>query len=71
MVEVPLGIFWLGTFIGVAPPCLLYVEAGHMLQELSSTGDIVSMESLIKVILVGCLALVPVVFKEWFKKKVE
>ena len=63
--------FWLGTFIGVAPPCLLYVEAGGVLEELTSTGEIVSMGSVIKISLLGCLALLPAIFKDRPKKKFD
>lgn len=63
--------FWLGTFIGVAPPCLLYVEAGSVLEELTTTGDVVSLASILRVSIVATLALLPVFFKEKLKRKIE
>lgn len=68
---VPLGMFWIGTFLGVAPPCFLYVESGRMLQELTTTKDIVPLTSVLKIAVIGSLALLPVLFKDRLKKKLD
>ena len=56
---------------GVAPPCFLYVESGRMLQELTTTKDIVPLTSVLKIAVIGSLALLPVLFKDRLKKKLD
>ncbi|EGD72347.1 temporarily Assigned name family member [Salpingoeca rosetta] len=71
VIGVNMWSFWLGTFIGVAPPCLLYVEAGGVLEELTSTGEVVSLSSILRISALGCLALLPVLFKDRLKRKFD
>eukprot|EP00043_Microstomoeca_roanoka_P022275 m.256301 g.256301 ORF g.256301 m.256301 type:complete len:275 (-) comp21270_c0_seq1:254-1078(-) len=71
VIGVDLWAFWLGTFLGVAPPCMLYVEAGGVLEELTSTGELVSLGSVLRISAIGCLALLPVLFKDRLKKKFD
>lgn len=59
------------TLPGVAPPCFLYVESGRMLQELTTTKDILPLSSVVKIAILGSLALLPVLFRDTLKKKLD
>lgn len=42
-----------------------------MLQELSSTSQIMPLSALVKIFFIACIALLPVMFKEWLRKKLD
>eukprot|EP00049_Salpingoeca_infusionum_P019043 m.359885 g.359885 ORF g.359885 m.359885 type:complete len:241 (+) comp18791_c0_seq1:97-819(+) len=64
VIGVPFIPFFLGTLIGVAPPCMLYIEGGMVLEQLSSTSELMPASSLLRIFAIGCLALLPVIFKD-------
>ena len=71
LVEVPLLPFFVGTFFGVAPPSCVAVNAGSTLYELTSERDALSMKSLLLLAVSAIVAIVPVIFKQKLKKKVD
>ncbi|XP_065835364.1 transmembrane protein 41B-like [Oscarella lobularis] len=63
---IPLNIFFFGTFIGVAPPSVLFVHAGTTFYQLTTTGDIASTRSIIFLSISALVSIVPVLFKKVF-----
>uniref|UniRef100_A0A8C2FM98 Transmembrane protein 41B n=1 Tax=Cyprinus carpio TaxID=7962 RepID=A0A8C2FM98_CYPCA len=45
VINVPLGVFFLGTFLGVAPPSFVAINAGTTLYKLTTAGEAVSWNS--------------------------
>ena len=72
IIKIPLTPFVLGTFLGVAPPSLMYIQAGKTLNELVSTTSVFSIKSIVGLVVVSILSLAPVVlpklFPEWFAR---
>ncbi|CAL8104879.1 unnamed protein product [Orchesella dallaii] len=68
---VPIVPFFVGTFIGVAPPSFVAVQAGTTLNMLTSSSDAVSWTSLIILIVLGCVSLIPVLLKNQLKEKFD
>src|SRR5947207_2248161 len=68
-VGVPLKIFFIGTFFGVAAPSLIHVQAGLTIEHLTNASDfkIFSLTNVIALVLVALAVLIPV----WFRRKVE
>ncbi|XP_063888073.1 LOW QUALITY PROTEIN: transmembrane protein 41B-like [Scylla paramamosain] len=62
IINVPLGPFWLGTFIGVAPPSILAVQAGTTLYQLTSSSDAFSLTSVVLLALAAILSPCPNLF---------
>eukprot|EP00794_Sanderia_malayensis_P018276 gene18276-20099_t len=71
VLNVPLWPFFLGTFIGVAPPSFGFISAGVELYELTTTGDAFSFKSISLVIVAAIISLLPVVFRKKLQKKLE
>ncbi|KAK3747620.1 hypothetical protein QZH41_013668, partial [Actinostola sp. cb2023] len=71
VIGVPLFPFFLGTFLGVAPPSFGFISAGIELYVLTTTGDIMSFKSIMIVIVSAILSLLPVFFRRQLKKKLE
>ncbi|KAL5007158.1 hypothetical protein ScPMuIL_015964 [Solemya velum] len=71
VINVPLGPFFLGTFIGVAPPSFVAIQAGTTLQKLTSSGDAVSWTSVIILGVLALLSLLPVLFKKKLQEKLD
>lgn len=71
VIGVPLVPFALGTFIGVAPPSFVAIEAGQTLHTLSSTSDAWSWTSVAVLSLFALISLVPVFLKDKLKDKFE
>jgi len=63
IINVHLGCFFIGTFIGVAAPSFVAIEAGKTLNKLTSTNDFFSLNSLLLLCLFACLSLLPVLFR--------
>ncbi|KAK9509234.1 hypothetical protein O3M35_006590 [Rhynocoris fuscipes] len=71
VINVPIWPFCIGTFLGVAPPSFVAIQAGQTLNQLSST---TSTFSWISVLILACLALlslVPVFIKNRLKAKFD
>jgi uncharacterized membrane protein YdjX (TVP38/TMEM64 family) len=72
IINIPLFPFLLGTFLGVAPPSLVYIQAGKTLNDLVSTSSVFSAQSVIALVFVSLLSLTPValpkLFPKWYAK---
>ncbi|CAB3379593.1 Hypothetical predicted protein [Cloeon dipterum] len=71
VIDVPMLPFWLGTFLGVAPPSFLAIQAGTTLHQMSSSGDAISWTSIILLAAFAVLSLVPVLLKSKLRDKFE
>lgn len=63
--------FALGTFFGVAPPSFIAIQGGQTLQNMTADDFAISASSLVSLAVFGVIPLLPIVFKGWFKKKIE
>ena len=63
--NIRLGTFVLGTFIGIIPATFVYVNLGETLGRIDSLSGLVSIETLGAFVLLGLLALVPVLVRKW------
>ncbi|CAF3188416.1 unnamed protein product [Rotaria socialis] len=64
ILDVPLGLFFAGTFAGVALPSILFIQAGKTLHQLSSPSDVFSWRSIFMLGFFAILSLVPIRFKD-------
>ncbi|CAK1551953.1 unnamed protein product [Leptosia nina] len=71
VIGVPLFPFALGTFIGVAPPSFVAIQAGQTLHTLTSTRDAWSWTSVTVLSLFAIISLIPVLLKQKLKEKFE
>ncbi|XP_003401946.1 transmembrane protein 41B [Bombus terrestris] len=71
VIGVPLVPFALGTFFGVAPPSFVAIQAGQTLQNLTSSSDAWSWNSIIILCIFAVLSLVPVLFKQKLQQKYD
>jgi len=71
VIGVPIFPFVMGTFIGVGPPSLLAIQAGKTLHTLTSARDAISPLQFVLLIGLGCVSMLPVVFKRYFRQKLE
>src|SRR2546423_4732020 len=68
-VGVPLKIFFIGTFFGVAAPSLIHVQAGLTIEHLTNASDfkMFSFTNVFALTLIALAVLLPV----WFRRKFE
>lgn len=71
VIGVPLLPFWVGTFFGVAPPSFIFIQAGTTLQQLTSTMDPITVETVLLLVVFALLSLLPIVLKNKLKAKFE
>ncbi|XP_052797587.1 transmembrane protein 41B-like [Mya arenaria] len=71
VINVPLLPFFLGTFLGVAPPSFVAIQGGTTLHQLTSSGDAVSYRSMGILAVFAVISLLPVIFKKKLKAKLE
>lgn len=71
VIGVDLRPFWLGTFIGVAPPSFVAIQAGTTLQQMTSTTDAVTFQSVILLVVFAILSILPVLFRDRMKAKYD
>lgn len=71
VVGVPMLPFTIGTFLGVAPPSFVAIQAGQTLNKLTSSSDAFSWNSLILLFAFALLSLVPVLFRRQIREKFE
>ncbi|XP_041973149.1 transmembrane protein 41 homolog isoform X2 [Aricia agestis] len=71
VIGVPLVPFALGTFIGVAPPSFVAIQAGQTLHTLTSTSDAWSWTSVTVLSIFALVSLVPVLLKQRLREKFE
>ncbi|WAR02383.1 TM41B-like protein, partial [Mya arenaria] len=69
VINVPLLPFFLGTFLGVAPPSFVAIQGGTTLHQLTSSGDAVSYRSMGILAVFAVISLLPVIFKKKLKAK--
>ncbi|XP_058063813.1 transmembrane protein 41B [Anopheles bellator] len=70
VIGVPLYPFALGTFLGVAPPSFIAIQAGKTLYKMTSSSDAFSWGSIVMLASFSIVALVPAIFKRYFKTKI-
>lgn len=63
LIGVPIGVFWIGTFIGVAPPTILAVQAGRTLNMMTSPTEHISWGAIIILCVIGLASLIPVLLR--------
>ncbi|CAH2062956.1 unnamed protein product, partial [Iphiclides podalirius] len=71
VIGVPLIPFALGTFIGVAPPSFVAIQAGQTLHTLTSTSDAWSWTSVTVLTIFAFVSLIPVLLKQKLREKFE
>ncbi|XP_054710927.1 transmembrane protein 41B-like [Uloborus diversus] len=71
VIGVPALPFILGTFIGVAPPSFVYIQAGTTLHQLTSSTDAISLNSIFMLSSFAVLSLLPILFKGKIREKLE
>ncbi|XP_067313825.1 transmembrane protein 41B [Pseudorasbora parva] len=71
VINVPLGVFFLGTFFGVAPPSFVAINAGTTLYKLTTAGEAVSWNSLIVLGVLAVVSILPVCFQKKLQQKLE
>jgi len=71
VIGVPLMPFAFGSFLGVAPPSFVFIQAGTTLHQLTSTMDPITVESVCLLVVFALLSLVPVFMKNRLKTKFE
>ncbi|XP_045622226.1 transmembrane protein 41B [Procambarus clarkii] len=71
IVNVPLWPFCLGTFLGVAPPSILAVQAGTTLYQLTSSSDAFSLTSVVLLTAAALLSLVPIILRSRLREKFD
>uniref|UniRef100_V9L1A4 Transmembrane protein 41B n=1 Tax=Callorhinchus milii TaxID=7868 RepID=V9L1A4_CALMI len=69
VINVPLGVFFIGTFLGVAPPSFVAIKAGTTLYQLSAAGEAVSWNSVLVLMILAVLSLLPVLLHNKLKEK--
>ncbi|XP_075044616.1 transmembrane protein 41B [Mixophyes fleayi] len=71
VINVPLKVFFLGTFLGVAPPSFVAIKAGTTLYQLTTAGEAVSWNSVIVLMVLAVLSILPAIFQKKLKQKFE
>ncbi|XP_072321326.1 transmembrane protein 41B isoform X2 [Eucyclogobius newberryi] len=71
VINVPLGVFFIGTFLGVAPPSFVAINAGTTLYKLTTAGEAISWNSLAVLGILAVLSILPVCFQKKLQKKLE
>ena len=71
LIDIPLRPFLLGTFLGVAPPSCIYIQAGTTLNTLTSSSAVFTWQSVLMLTFFSIVSLSPVFFKNQIKKNIE
>lgn len=71
VLNVHLKPFWIGTFIGVAPPSFIAIQAGTTLQQLTSTTDALSFQAVALLVIFAFLSILPALLKNRLRTKYE
>jgi uncharacterized membrane protein YdjX (TVP38/TMEM64 family) len=69
--QIPLVTYAWTTMVGIVPASFVYIYAGCQLGLIDKPGDILSWQILLAFMLLGLLALIPVLFKKLMKKKIR
>ncbi|MBT5469628.1 MAG: TVP38/TMEM64 family protein [Nitrospina sp.] len=62
--QVPLKYFFFGTMFGKLPATYIYTHAGNNLAKVNALSDIMSMQVLGSLSLLGLLAIIPILYKK-------
>lgn len=71
VIDVHLRPFWLGTFVGVAPPSFIAIQAGTTLQQMTSTTDALSFQSVALLVFFALLSILPALLKNRIRSKYD
>lgn len=71
IIGVKLLPFYLGTFIGVAPPSFFFIRAGTTLYQLTTATGHISVWSVLVLALMAAVSLLPVALKRTLRTRVE
>jgi len=71
VIGVPLLPFWMGSFFGVAPPSFIFIQAGTTLQQLTSTMDPITVETVALLVVFALLSIAPILLKNKLKTKFD
>ncbi|KAJ7402534.1 transmembrane protein 41B [Pitangus sulphuratus] len=71
VINVPLKVFFIGTFLGVAPPSFVAIKAGTTLYQLTTAGEAVSWNSVFVLMFLAILSILPALFQKKLKQKFE
>ncbi|XP_043915239.1 transmembrane protein 41B isoform X4 [Protopterus annectens] len=71
VINVPLKTFFIGTFLGVAPPSFVAIKAGTTLYQLTTAGEAVSWNSVIVLMVLAVVSILPAIFQKKLKQKFE
>lgn len=66
IINIPFVPFVLGTFVGVAPPSLIYIQAGTTLNTLTSSTSVFSIQSVLALCIVSIFSLAPIIIPKLF-----
>ncbi|XP_063717336.1 transmembrane protein 41B-like [Symsagittifera roscoffensis] len=67
VLDVSLWPFFIGTFLGVAPPSFVAVSAGQNIYNLTTAGDALSYTSILMLAIFAILSMLPVIFQNKLK----
>lgn len=67
--DVKVREFVLATFVGMAPATIIYVNFGRQIGNVTSVRNLMSPGVLIALTGLGLLALVPVIYRQWAKRR--
>ncbi|VDK44189.1 unnamed protein product [Anisakis simplex] len=67
IIDVPVPVFFFGTFLGVAPPSFIFIQAGTTLQMLTSTGVMWSYSSISMITFSAFVSLLPIFYQQYSK----
>lgn len=71
VIGVPLLPFWIGSFFGVAPPSFVFIQAGTTLQQMTSTMDPITPQTVGLLVVFALLSILPVLLKNRLKDKFD
>ncbi|XP_018896189.1 transmembrane protein 41B isoform X1 [Bemisia tabaci] len=71
VVDVPLVPFYIGTFLGVAPPSFVAIQGGKSLHELTKSGNTMSLSSVILLAVFATISLIPVFLRTRLRAKFD
>jgi len=61
--------FFLASFFGMAPATLIYVNFGRQIGSVTSVQNLMSPSVLIALTGLGLLVLVPIIYKQWARRR--
>jgi uncharacterized membrane protein YdjX (TVP38/TMEM64 family) len=69
--HVPLGTFWVGTFVGVAPPSFVHVQGGRALTTLNDTSELLTPLNALALAVISILSILPVVIRRYWPRMMD